>query len=307
MSNYFDNKQLFNMPETTQYGSHMIMTNIKKESKFKYINIDTRFSDNYNYLDNTANYNITLPDKLNNVKSMSVTNVELPVSYYNISSAIGNNIFYVTNTSTNVTTKIILPDSQYTTSSLITAINTLLPANLTFNINASGYSTFTTTTIPYTINFNVDDTGDIKIAPGNNKLTPKFKLGWVLGFRSLTYAMSTSKTITSEYTANIVGPKYVYLVIDEYQNGNQNSFISLLSSSLIKKNIIARVTTPYNIYPYGTVIPANLSNGLLTTDTRSYTGKIDIQRLNIQIIDENGHIMNLNGEDVSFCLVLEYE
>ena len=49
MSNYFDNKDNFLEPNVTQYGSHMVMTNVHKSSKTKYINIDTRFSDEYNY------------------------------------------------------------------------------------------------------------------------------------------------------------------------------------------------------------------------------------------------------------------
>jgi hypothetical protein len=50
----------------------------------------------------------------------------------------------------------------------------------------------------------------------------------------------------------------------------------------------------------------------LTTDTRFYGGgggggKIDLQRLCIQLVNENGEPMNLNGEGFSFCLRLEHE
>jgi len=78
---------------------------------------------------------------------------------------------------------------------------------------------------------------------------------------------------------------------------------------IIRKNILARVTTDYAVYPYGSILTANLFNGLLTTDLRLYAlgGKIDLQKLNIQLVNENGEIMNLNGEDISFCLRLEYE
>ena len=60
MSN-FNKNQLFMEPKTKQYGSHMVMTNVQKNSKTKYINIDTQFRDEYNYM-KTSNYNITLPE-----------------------------------------------------------------------------------------------------------------------------------------------------------------------------------------------------------------------------------------------------
>jgi len=296
---------LFQFPETRQYGSHMVMTNVKPDTKYKYVNIDTRFSDDFNAV-GSANYTIVLSDKLTNVKNMSVVNVELPISFYNISAAIGNNIFYVTDQVLGVTVPVILGDSQYTLSSLTDAINMILngtfAGDLVFSIDSSGCAVFTSAGVGnYTINFNVDSSGD-------TKLTPKFKLGWILGFRDLNYTISLGGgVLTSDFMVNLTGPRYVYLVVNEFHNGDQTSFISVLSDSIIRKNIIARVTTSYNNYPYGTILPANFGNGLLTSDTRTYNGKIDIQKLNIQIVDENGAIMNLNGEDVSLCLLIEHE
>ena len=49
MSSYFDNKQLFSGTTVNQYGSHMVMDNVMKERKTKYVNIDTKFRDEYNY------------------------------------------------------------------------------------------------------------------------------------------------------------------------------------------------------------------------------------------------------------------
>jgi hypothetical protein len=183
-------------------------------------------------------------------------------------------------------------------------LNTAFSGDLLYDIDLSGNSVFTSGGSDiYTIQFNVDSSGD-------TKLTPKFKLGWMLGFRGLSYLIGvgsgSGETLISEFTVNLCGPRYVYLVANEFHNGDQTSFISVLSDSTIRKNILARVTTAYNMYPYGTILPANFGNGFLTTDTRVYSGgKIDIQKLNIQIVDENGAVMNLNGEDVSICLLLE--
>jgi hypothetical protein len=43
MSSYFDDKELFVGPQTHQYGSHMVTTDVKKPIQTKYINVDTRF------------------------------------------------------------------------------------------------------------------------------------------------------------------------------------------------------------------------------------------------------------------------
>jgi hypothetical protein len=294
---------LFQFPETRQYGSHMVMTNVKPDTKYKYVNIDTRFSDDFNTV-GSANYNIVMPDRLTNVKSMSVVNMELPMSFYNISSAIGNNIFYVTGSIGGVV-EVLLPDNQYSLTSIKNTINGILntafSGDLSYNIDLCGNSVFSCGGLDsYTINFNVDSSGD-------TKLTPKFKLGWILGFSGLSYSVG-ALGLSSEFSVNLSGPRYVYLVVNEFHNGDQTSFISVLSDSTIRKNILARVTTAYNIYPFGTILPANFGNGLLTSDKRVYSGgKIDIQKLNIQIVDENGAVMNLNGEDVSICLLLELE
>ena len=47
MSGYLDKHNLFLEPQTSQYGNHMVMTNVHKKSKTKYINIDSKFRDEF--------------------------------------------------------------------------------------------------------------------------------------------------------------------------------------------------------------------------------------------------------------------
>jgi hypothetical protein len=140
MSKYYGDKELFASPEVSQYGSHMVMTNVVKPTRVKYINLDTAFGDDYvnnttkNYLDNKtkndliptfnhASYTFTLPQRLTNIKSLKVHSAEIPMSYYNISKYIGNNVFFIKPTG-NATAQIIsVPDGYYTPSTLITAID----------------------------------------------------------------------------------------------------------------------------------------------------------------------------------------
>ena len=79
-NNYDDGKSNFLSPKVTQYDGHMVMTNVSKPTKYKFINIDTRYRDNYSSLNKCE---FTLPDKITDVKSMTVRNIEIPITAYN--------------------------------------------------------------------------------------------------------------------------------------------------------------------------------------------------------------------------------
>jgi hypothetical protein len=60
-------------------------------------------------------------------------------------------------------------------------------------------------------------------------------------------------------------------------------------------------------FPYGSLLPANLFNGLLVSDTRNYREPNKMKKLKIKLLNEYGYVMNLNGFDLSFLLILEQE
>ena len=426
MSQHFDKNDLFLEPKVKQYGSHMVMTNVHKPLKTKYINLDTRFSDDYNNLLVQTNYHITLPERINEIKSIAVTNIELPMSFYNISSALGNNSFQITNRSINanspylntlatenrnanneIVDTIVIPDGNYSISDLKTTINAEFDklnrvprnANGILVVNSSGniaYESDGTTMITLTganasIDTNgeliydqsvdgdyiLDDYGNFRVtllnsnivwvngAPPNtndlrfdyytkgsggiqcyfysnrsnitvdfaindkgtfDKYNFKAKLGWVLGFRKISCnIIYSSQPIVGTYDPmNGLGPdgqpltygefladlnslRYVYLAMDEFNKGAQNSFVSPTSSSLLNKNIIARISLDRSNYGFGSYLPANNQNGLLLSDKREYSGKIDLHKLNLQIVNEIGIPLPLNGFDFSLCLEIEHE
>lgn len=293
--------RLFLSPKVNQYGSHMIMTNVNKPTKIKYLSIDTRFCDEYNY-NKTANFQFTLPNKLTDIKSISIMNIELPMSFYNISSALGNNTFSIQ--FANGTSKVItIPDGNYDSSGVLkTQLNTLLTGtNIAFDISGS-YPTFNdSSSNPVILHF---DTGSLGLF---DKFNLKSKFGWLLGFRQPSYTISANSTILGESFYQLSSPRYLYLVIDEFSNTNPNSFLTELPTHSINKNIIARISLNRTIYPFGSVLVANFINGYLLSDTRNYYNKIDIQKMNIQLVDEYGRPINLNGLDFSFSMMLEYE
>lgn len=334
------NNDLFLQPKVEQYGSHMVMTNVHKEKKIKYVNIDTRFREDYDEYSKTTQtyFNILLPDKITNVKNISVVSVEIPIFYDNISASLENNIFNVSNGTTH---KIVIPDENYDNSSSTTLVNTQtgvsgdsiynivnnktilsyntnsyslvraindklltegLNADLSYNIveNHSIIKNLSSTNT-YTIDFAVDKNGSF------DKYNIKAKLGWLMGYRLPSYVIDPSSSIVSESIVDLNGPRYLYLIVDEFSKGNQSSFISPLYSSLVNKNILARIAINTHSYPFGHVLVATKHDGYLVSDKRNYSGKIDIQRLNIQLVNELGYPINLNGSDFSFVLEIEHE
>jgi hypothetical protein len=94
----------------------------------------------------------------------------------------------------------------------------------------------------------------------------------------------------------------LYLVVDDYNTSVNNNFYSLFNSSLLNKNILARIslqTSQFN--PFNLVEQNNLAN---ITTPREYFGPVNIQALTIQLLDEYGRILQLNNMDFSFCLTL---
>tara|TARA_B100000900_G_scaffold80494_2_gene64837 strand:+ start:4455 stop:5375 length:921 start_codon:yes stop_codon:yes gene_type:complete len=302
------NRNLFLKPQTNQYGRHMVMTDVSKSDKTMYINIDTKFRDEYNdkqtnnnhsdLLANqteTANYNISLPGSINGVKSFSITNAEIPMSFYNVSANLGNNYFKIDNTTYSVA------DNNYIDSGLSSAINGSL-TNIIFTVNNYNQTTILNDTgSNIVIHFDINNDGV------HDKFRFKSKLGWLLGFRKTTYTIAGGDTLTSEGVSNLNGSKYLYLAIDDFNRGSQNSFISPLFDSIVNKNIIARIALNKKDFDFGTIYPTSVYDGNLISDKRVYNGATDIQKLNVQLLNDDGLPIILNGLDFSFCMEIEYE
>jgi hypothetical protein len=330
MSNYFDNKDLFIGPKTTQYGGHMVMTNVAKERKKKFINIDTRFKDEYTsgICNGSELISITLPERINEVKKMKVRCAEIPVCgsllhNYNISNNLGNNYFKVNDAI------ITIPDGQYTTTSLATAITAALASSS--NVIVSSCSAEISNTTSKFLFKNSYDNGNYQGESvtfqfavdkyGNFDRNLKSKLGYLLGFRDNQFVLSAASfdnnntiipstlTASEQINFNIYTyiPRYIYLVIDEFNQGNPHSFIAPLNKSFINKNIIARIVLNYNMFPDNSILTANLTNGLLVSDTREFSGKVNLQKLGVQLLDEYGNQVDLGGLDFSFCIEIEHE
>jgi hypothetical protein len=152
----------------------------------------------------------------------------------------------------------------------------------------------------YEVDFNTDVCGNM------DKYNFRSKLGWLLGYRDISNSLVSGTALQAPSMINTHSVRYLYLVVDEYNNSFPNTFICPQNQYLMNKKVLARISMD-NLYSFGTILHGNESNGNVISDKRIYSGKIDIQRLNIQLVNEWGMPINLNGLDFSFVLEIEYE
>jgi len=284
-----------------------VINPLKKRTLKKNLNIDSRFRENY-FKNPSTNYNITLPLTINNVVQMQLAAIELPTSYYVVSKQYGNNYFNISIDSSSTVIKI--PDGNYDQNNIMTAINQQLTnagapfSNVNFIINLSnnttsgsgqtlvGFTSTQPTSTKLTLDFQADIVGSYDAG------TPlPLKFGWLLGFRNGVY--TNNQNYVSEGIVDTSGPRYAYLVVDDYNNSVNNSFFSAFNNSVLNKNILARVSLQSNTF---SILEQNSLN--IITTPREYFGPVNLLNLNIQLLDEYGRIIDLNNMDYSFCLNL---
>ena len=282
-----------------------IINPLSKRTIKKNLNIDTRFRENY-FSSTSSNFNLSLPLNINNVVQMQLSAIELPTTFYVISKQYGNNFFRLTvNT---LSTIVTIPSGNYDQTTIMTAINHQLfllgaPYNLVaFVLNLTGGTTGTGQTLvgeitagtvtSIELDFQTDKNGN------DDRGTPlPLKLGWLLGFRNGNYVNNLN--YVSEGILDVSGPNYIYLVLDDYNNNVNNNFYSAFNSSILNKNILARISLQAN--PFNVLQQNNLN---IVTTPREYFGPINLQTMNIQLLDEYGRILDLNNMDFSFCITL---
>jgi len=291
-----------------------VLNPIKKRVLRKALNIDSRFRDNY-YSTAPTNFNVNLPLNIENVLMMQLNSIQLPLTYYTISRQYGNNFFTIKvalNDGSVATTVINIPNGNYIQTTIMDIINAQLFSAgppfvfIKFQVNLTGPHTGSgqtlvginsavpgSSTVAYIeLNFQADRNG---LEDRNTPLPLKF--GWMLGFRNGIYTGNLN--YVSESVVDLSGPKYLFLVVDDYNKNVNNSFYSAFNSSILNKNILARIALPLpNFYLL------NQDTFMLTSLPREYFGPVNLQTMTVQLLDEYGRIVDLNNMDFSFCLTL---
>ena len=289
------------------------------------INLDTRFRPNY-YTSSSTDFSLTLPVRIKNAVSMRIASIEIPISWYVVAKYWGNSFFKIEwgdngdgTFNRNYTVKI--PDGNYEpfwqaateATDIASTINTFMHSytgldseilqNIIFNVDrTSGRSGFAwksgVTPANFRVTFSIDENGNSDFST-----ILQFRLGWLLGFRVGFYE---GLSIVSEGICYMKGPRYAFICINDFNNSVSNYFISAFSSSLLQKDIIARINLTYIQQQQG-VYQTGQDDGLSTqiNRQRSYFGPVDIERLEIKLLDEFGRIIDLNNMDWSMALTME--
>ena len=99
----------------------------------------------------------------------------------------------------------------------------------------------------------------------------------------------------------------LYTINEIRKKNSENVTAAYISPTLI--DVLAKIPVKVGaLNPYNNVFEQviEFTNGVnIFTNKRIYTGPVDIKRLRISLIDDKGHIMNLNHADWSLSLTAE--
>jgi hypothetical protein len=278
--NFKTNKTLLiNQPYNTLSKDITVNPFFKNNIK-KLVNIDTRFRNNYSSTIST-DFTMQLNFSLKNVISMELVDIEIPNTWYSISESLGNNFFYINDI------KIIIQDGNYDGDSLMDEIiNVTEFSGYGIIMNkVSGKSELTVTESDKIV-FSDCEEDDISIQKS---------LGWILGFRKTKYTGKTK--YISDGVVDTLGNRYIYVIIDDFNNNVNDFIIGNLKTSYLNKNILARLS--FREDKFQIIYDSSRDHDL---QTREYFGPVNVNRLHVQLINEYGKTIDLNNMDFSFAL-----
>lgn len=243
----------------------------------RFVNLDSQFRQYTNGIDSTStDYTLDLSDTLKDVLSMRVFSYQIPYSWYTLDVAYGNTCLWINDGSANVVVSV--SPGNYTSSQFITDLSNNFTdagfsnyppggpvlynqnsAKITLNLFGADFSgnIIVDSTLVH-VNFTVSETTKIifydftGILQCTNVCLSKTNhhfnntLGWVMGFR-VPYTNIDPSGNTAPCVLDLNGPKYIILVIDDYnQNHINNSLVSITQfSSTLKMPSYFSPDLPY--------------------------------------------------------------
>lgn len=244
------------------------------------VHIDSRDRD-YDVFPDSSSFVVELPETLKNISSAVLVSAELPLSYYVFTAARGNTSLTVTLDSTTHT--VTIPDGNYTTSSMVTALQTAL--NDAFSGN------FTVTISPTTMKCTISHNGALAVDTTAATKKTEWGLGYYLGFARGVVTSGTD-SVTGTYVATMNPENYLLLDIEELNGIGQSAMYAAGGSG---RRSFAKVPLNGDSYQY------NYYDKTLTyVDVRPQLTKLDKLRVSIRFHD--GTVVDLNGGEWSMSL-----
>jgi hypothetical protein len=285
---------------------------------------NTRFRDNY-FRTTSSNCSFTLPNKIKNVIAISLAGIQIPNVSNTFSSVNETNQIYIYEDNTGLNAIVEIPSGNYTITTfapvLEKAINEQVigtdPNRFTVTIN-DNLNTFNITNRTNTFKINIirkinsidtlydcaefDYTHTLNTNYDNSDVKKKIKpseyfttMGYLMGFRQIEYIGSDTYTCEAPFEDTL--QNYYYFELNDYNDYQNETTYGVLPTYILSKNIIAvlPITTPKYISTFD-----NNSNDIYKT--RNYNSPVDISKISIKILDEEGLLVDLHSIDFAFIL-----
>jgi hypothetical protein len=192
-----------------------------------------------------TNYTVDLTENLTNVLSIKLNSIQIPYAWYALDYTSGTNVLFYKLTTDATYTPFVVPPGNYTPAQLQAYMTGQAPFNgtpftIAYNANSGKMTITNASGNDYDLLF-FDPTYNIPVTPA--LMTPEINdaiaasklnsnLGWLMGYRGtnqvppvpnqLLYTIPANNAIVSEALADTYGPKYLLLVLDDYNQNHLN-------------------------------------------------------------------------------------
>ena len=256
----------------------------------RFVNLDSQYRQATLGIESAStDYTLDLSDTLKDVLSLRMYSFQIPYNWYAIDKYYGNTCFWITDVNLSLSIPIYMSEGNYTTSQFETQLNAaFVTAGFTF-----AATTYISENSPVVYNvysgiitmylyggvYTNSDTGETftitestiitffdfsGILQCNNNCFTKSNhylnntLGWLMGYR-MPYLTVSSIGNSASSILDLNGPKYLILVIDDYNQNHVNN--SLVSITQLSNNL--KMPTYYSKdLPYFCVTPSQQGNNL---------------------------------------------
>ena len=296
------------------------------------VNVDSRYRENIFDGGSPTDYTFNVAEPLIDVKSIRLYAVHIPTTWHTFSKKYGNTRMYVDDVAVDI------PDGNYTPKTLVAAAKDVISNQLrtvkmdwdpvdfktTVSSEANSSKTLTFYSEPGSTG-----TKDFTIGTGERTKINN-SLGWALGYRGPgpvvhTTINPTDGQITFAAAVDCYGPRYFYLIMDDFTN----SQLSRGSVNISDFRGDDEDTVPGDRWKHDRVRPPSNTNVLaiisieqldhaergivpfinsgLEFNIRNYSSPVNIKRMQITLVDDRGNTVDLNGADWSFAMIVEHQ
>jgi hypothetical protein len=245
-----------------------------KNTISRFVNLDSQFRQYTSGADsNATDYTLDLSDTLKDTLSMSVYSYQIPYSWYAIDSNYGNTCLWIIDNNNNYVANVSIAPGNYSQTQFVSTLGASFASagfdpslnivqynqnsgNITLNFTGVSYTNSDGNIYSITSETSIlfyDFTGEFQCNNTCYSKTHNFfnnTLGWLMGYR-VPYLNVNLSGNTAPAILDLNGPKYLILVIDDYnQNHVNNTLVSISQfSNTLKMPSYYSSDLPYTCIP----------------------------------------------------------